>query len=63
MGDSGPKEINPKIAELVAAIGKKRRELGFLEWGQLPVEEVIRRLQEKSKKADKTTPKQTNKED
>ncbi|MFH1741773.1 MAG: hypothetical protein ABIH23_22435 [bacterium] len=46
MGDKVPEEINPKIGELVAAIGKKRRELGFLEWGQLPIEEVVKRLQE-----------------
>ena len=49
MSDDIPKDVNPKIAKLVAAIGQKRRELGFLEWGQLPIEDVVERLTEKPK--------------
>ena len=41
-----PADVNPKIGKLVAAIAQKRRELGFLEWGKLPLEEIIKRMQE-----------------
>ena len=44
MADKTSKEGNPKIAELVAAISEKRRELGLLEWGQVSIHEVIDRL-------------------
>ena len=49
MEDSNAREINPKIGKLVAAIGDKRRELGLLEWGQVPLEEVIDRLKKNSR--------------
>ncbi|HPA48204.1 MAG TPA: hypothetical protein PLZ55_08380 [bacterium] len=65
MEDSKSKEINPKIGKLVAAIGDKRRELGLLEWGQVPLEEVIDRLKKnsKDKKGKKENPQKQTKGD
>ena len=65
MSEEIPKEVNPKIGALVAAIGKKRRELGLLEWGQLSIEEVVERLKEKQDGNDRTDsgPKQETQKD
>lgn len=36
------------MAKLVAAIAEKRRNLGFTEWGTLPIEEVVEKIAQKS---------------
>ncbi len=46
-------ESRPAMAKLVSAIAGKRRELGFVEWGMLPIEEVVDRIVEKPPEADK----------